>query len=323
MAKKIKNLWGKKLSVETVQHKSVVNKIKRIHANYLNVMKSINRPHFAKSRQSFRIENDSQLFDISVCKCDKTCVCDVQMSRNSVRILNNQRSTTPAPLADLYDNNNNDSSSNDCATEDAAPPPRHSYKRTFKPSIHASVDANAKRATRSRRVIESSPVKRIQLDSVAAVIDRFGITERGAASLISAAYVDANVNIIVDKSKIRRAIQKARSVAANNHLSELRKFINTSECYGIFFDGKKDECNSMQQNPETLNYHRRSGAENHYALVIQPGDQFFAHVTTSDSTSKTIFESIVDKIEREQFDTTKIFFVGCDGTVTNTGHLSG
>lgn len=135
-----------------------------------------------------------------------------------------------------------------------------------------NVDLNAKRTTRSGLIIASSPPKKIKLLNVGRVCDRLPkISKRGAALLVNAAYKDAGVKAVVDKSKIMRAIDAARSATTNEHLSQLQQFINASECFGIFFDEKKDLSNSIEKNQETGNYHPKKVIENHCALLLQPG----------------------------------------------------
>lgn len=92
---------------------------------------------------------------------------------------------------------------------------------------------------------------------------------------------------------------------------------------GVFFYGKKDKTNVSVRNEETTNYHLRSKTEEHYAIVLQPNNLFYTHVTPTSGTAKNIAESICEKLEADEIDLSKLLFIGCDGTNTNTSYKNG
>ncbi|GBN14929.1 hypothetical protein AVEN_249821-1 [Araneus ventricosus] len=117
-------------------------------------------------------------------------------------------------------------------------------------------------------------------------LDRFGISDRTGAAIVSAAFQDvgiiseSNVLNVGDRNKIRRGRTKARTTL----LSQVIKDYDHDQ-FGLYFDGRKDRTLSMEDN------RRKVIIEEHISLVKEPGSE-------------------CNK-------------VGCDGTSVNTGVKGG
>ncbi|GBL99657.1 hypothetical protein AVEN_68901-1 [Araneus ventricosus] len=105
-------------------------------------------------------------------------------------------------------------------------------------------------------------------------LDRFGISDRAGAAIVSAALQDvgiiseSNVLNVVDKNKIRRGRTKARTAL----LSQVIKDYDHNQ-FGLYFDGRKDRTLSMEDN------RRKVIKEEHISLVKEPGSEYIGHVS--------------------------------------------
>ncbi|GBN03895.1 hypothetical protein AVEN_176882-1 [Araneus ventricosus] len=95
--------------------------------------------------------------------------------------------------------------------------------------------------------------------------DRFGISDRAGAAIVSAALQDvgiiseSNVLNVVDRNKIRRGRTKARTTL----LSQVIKDYDHDQ-FGLYFYGRKDRTLSMEDN------RRKVIIEEHLSLVKEP-----------------------------------------------------
>ncbi|GBN06735.1 hypothetical protein AVEN_214987-1, partial [Araneus ventricosus] len=122
-------------------------------------------------------------------------------------------------------------------------------------------------------------------------LDRFDISDRAGAAIVSAALQDvciiseSNVLNVVDRNKIRRG----RTKASTTLLSQVIKDYDQDQ-FGLYFDGRKDRALSMEDN------RRKVIIEEHISLVRESGSEYIGHVCNK---------------------------VGCDGTSVNTGVKGG
>ncbi|GBM13509.1 hypothetical protein AVEN_82781-1 [Araneus ventricosus] len=99
-------------------------------------------------------------------------------------------------------------------------------------------------------------------------LDRFGISDRAGAAIVSAALQDvgiiteSNVLNVVDRNKIRRGRTKARTTLLSQVIKEY-----DHDQFGLFFDGRKDRILSMEDN------RRKVIIEEHISLVKEPGSE--------------------------------------------------
>lgn len=128
---------------------------------------------------------------------------------------------------------------------------------------------------------------------------------------------------IIDPSRVQRAKEASRKMAVDSHLNMLRSHVDELPMFGLFFHGKKDQTLNIVHNTVTNQSHPRTSAENHYAILIEPRHHFYTHVTPDKSDAVTAAKCIFNKLISGGIDCNKIQIVGSDGTVFNTGHISG
>lgn len=124
------------------------------------------------------------------------------------------------------------------------------------------------------------------LTNVARECQRFGISHVGAASFSNALLQDlglANEENIIDRNKIQREISKFNKNVAETHMKDIRETIEMSECIGPYFDGKRDNTKTFELNDETMQNHPRLKTEDHYSIVFQPNNLYYANITPQGS----------------------------------------
>ncbi|GBN78069.1 hypothetical protein AVEN_81878-1, partial [Araneus ventricosus] len=99
-------------------------------------------------------------------------------------------------------------------------------------------------------------------------LDRFGISDREGAAIVSAALQDvgiiseSNVLNVVDRNKIRRGRTKAKTTL----LSQVIKDYDHDQ-FGLYFDGRKGKTLSMEDN------RRKVVKDEHISLVKETGSE--------------------------------------------------
>lgn len=157
----------------------------------------------------------------------------------------------------------------------------------------------------------------LKLENLPRILDKYKISDRVDAAIASAALADAGLvsktdkSHVIDKSKIRRARAKTRSELQSNTLNELIR--------GLYFDGRKDKTMKL-----SLDSKRRvSTVQEHIVLIEEPKSVYLGHVSPATSSAENIFRSIIDFCESSSKTLNSVKAIGCDGTITNTGHKSG
>ncbi|KAE8741252.1 hypothetical protein FOCC_FOCC013239 [Frankliniella occidentalis] len=107
-------------------------------------------------------------------------------------------------------------------------------------------------------------------------------------------------SLVIDKHKARRDRSKIRKLTQ-------KQSSKTSPILGLNFDGKTDSTRVNEKKGHT--YHQVTTAEELISLVEEPGGEHLGH-HTSGKSAQSSSASILE-------------VVGCDGTVTNTGHIGG
>ncbi|GBN41698.1 hypothetical protein AVEN_206429-1 [Araneus ventricosus] len=108
-------------------------------------------------------------------------------------------------------------------------------------------------------------------------LDRFGISDRAGAAIVSAELQDvgiiseSNVSNVVDRIKIRRWRKKARTTLLSQ--SVIKDYDHNQ--FGLYFDGQKDRTQSMEDN------RRKAIIEEHISLVKEPGSEYIGHVSVN------------------------------------------
>ena len=157
----------------------------------------------------------------------------------------------------------------------------------------------------------------LSLATVAQEADRYHASNGLVAALVNATLIDIgyidknNKDLLVTSMKVHNARFKLRK-EKNKQNYELNS--GTITC--LNFDGKKTSGLAI------IDEKRRKLTIDYYTFTSQTGD-YLTHIELSEkSTSKFIADAIVDTLQKFNSED-KVFALGCDGTVTNTGRLSG
>ncbi|KAK3920111.1 DNA-directed RNA polymerase subunit beta' [Frankliniella fusca] len=170
----------------------------------------------------------------------------------------------------------------------------------------------------------SSQQMRISLKNVAAVSDRYGLSNRETAAISSAVLkdvglvTDEDTSKVVDKCKIQRERSKFRAEQQENAATQY----SGMEVQGLYFDGRIDK-NTICQVKEGSKYYRRVVKEDHISIVQEPGGKYFGHVTTPSGSADDVSSAVLSHLEHSNVDMKSVKVIGTDGTSTNTGHIGG
>jgi len=158
----------------------------------------------------------------------------------------------------------------------------------------------------------------LELRTVARECDRHGVSDRCAASLVTAVLQDVGMvnkndsSMVIDRSKIRRERKRVRKELQ----SELPDSVSA-----LYFDGRKDRTRvNVKQGKK---YYAKTITEEHVTLVQEPKSVYLGHITPSSGCSKTIANDINDFHHNRNINTDDLRAVGCDGTNVNTGAVGG
>lgn len=157
----------------------------------------------------------------------------------------------------------------------------------------------------------------LRLSNLPSVLDRYKISDRVGAAIASATLLDVGLiheqdqSKIIDQSKVRRARTKKRM--------ELQSEMPLTPTRGLYFDGRKDSTILLSEDSKR----RTTKVEEHIVLIEEPGSKYIGHVTPESSSALNIFNSIKHFFENSSKPLNQLEAVGCDGTVTNTGHKNG
>ena len=164
---------------------------------------------------------------------------------------------------------------------------------------------------------------RQNLSNLAMICDRYGVSSRAGAAIANAALTDAGVisatnqTNVIDKCKLRRAIDKyreERKVADQDDLIKAQ-----GEAY--YFDGKKDRTlfTSRDENNKQFKYYQE---EEHISMSSEPGGKYVTHLTPKGESGAEIVECVVDYLE-EHGVSESWRIIGGDSTAGNTGNKRG
>lgn len=278
----------------------------------------------------FQLES-KKLFDIALCKCInfRKCECsddskvpiDRQIflgdQRSSRRMLLNFPTASNSPKPTASSSNVRDHLENmdiDYISDITTTPSSQSIVSDMN-DLSLSTPTTSGISIRSRHIEykESVPsmYNTVKLVEVAKVVERYKVSDRKAAAIVSATLVDYRIvkagdkTNVVDRNKIRRNIKKLREIQCQN--------IKFEGLDAIYFDGKIDE---------TLKYEDgklRRVKEEHISIVQEPNSYFIGHKTVTSKAAPVLRDSLVDFVDENNIIVNKIKAIGSDGEVTNTG----
>ncbi|GBM55446.1 hypothetical protein AVEN_187552-1 [Araneus ventricosus] len=119
--------------------------------------------------------------------------------------------------------------------------------------------------------------------AAARTLDRFGISDRAGAAIVSAAFQDvgiiseSNVLNVLNINKIRRGRTKARITLLSRAIKDYGY-----DQFGLYFDGRKDRTLSMEDNK------RKVIIEENISLVKEPVSAYIGHVPVNFGREKII-----------------------------------
>lgn len=326
VAGSVTRIW-KQAFLPVIDEDSVSRKIRTLFAKYRKLMKSSTSKYFESMKSSFKNKHEKLLFDICRCKCDDiyACKCPYQhkVPNREKHFLIDQRTSRKLRFANInveelkkyYDRKTNKAIV------------RKTKKASSKAKLETQLTTRAARALKRRATRTFvSQAKKAKLANTVLTLDRFALSDRGAASVLNAFQKDLgllNDENLYDKNSIRRRKANVRKQVVAQRKSDLHTFIRDRRCFGLFFDGKKDSTNSTTLDDETKTYRPRKDKKEHYTMIIEPENKFYCHVTSEGSGSEAIYDSIITRVLEDDIDTTKLAFIGSDATNTNTGKFEG
>lgn len=334
---RVRSVWSR-TAIPIINEGSTKRKVEKLFQDYVSLNKYQSKNNFNAKISEFRTRNESQLFDISVCKCNDKCKCsyEFKVPLKQRAFLSDQRTSRQMVLspADQTNDAASEHSSLDSITVNIPKKRRKNdeVNRDERGDRRKRREEDKEKEERASLQIKPMTTKGMQLSNVVRERQRHSISSRGTASLINAFMKDChtlNKENIIDRNKIIRQTTKHNALIAKSHIQNIKESIANIPYFGVFFDGKKDKTNVYEENESTKRKHLRVITEEHYAIVLQPNDQFYTHVSPEGSTAKSIAKAICDALDKlddedeEEFDFNKLMFIGSDGTNTNTGYKSG
>lgn len=325
-ANSIEKIW-QKTCIPIITTKRIIVKIEDLYSSYESVLKFGSATKFTIKIAEFKKKCDETLFEISKCKCDDIFLCkcpwEAKVPLKEKNFLLDQRTERKMVFGNV------DKKMTENFERKLKNQSKIIKKRKIE-SVIASSSTSTSTSTETQIVHQKEnpnfPPKRIKLTNVAAILNSSDVSYRVGASICNAFLKDMGITSeedIIDPSKVFRAKKEVRETATFYHLNALRSFIESQQAIGLFFDGKIDKTFNTIVNEETERSHPRFNKENHYVMLFEPGNNFYTHITPNGKQAVDLAKCIYDKMELDFINKDKIEFIGCDGTIFNTGHLNG
>ena len=345
LSRKIEAIWAK-ASLPTVSHQQIVAKIRLHHEKYRNLLKPLkgrkldNR--YASKLSDFAREGNQQLFDVSACKCSDFSSCKCKKEQRvpiaEREFLKDQRGLRVMVIGRIdvgatkkmqslqkqkkmrmdYAVKLNGSSA---VTSERY---EHTYEESTEeesdgnPDVLETVQCDDKPTGQEIGKCSSATYNSSQFPNVSLICDRYAVSDRCAASIVTATLQDVGLitptstNLVVDKNKVRRQRHKLRKKLQN----EAHKKV---EC--LYFDGRKDK--TRIQCRKGTKFYTRIVPEEHIALVGEPECQYLGHITPISGEAKHIASGIMSYLNQSRINSNELLAVACDGANVNTGALGG
>lgn len=325
--KKTLQIWNEAL-IPTVSNSRVKQCLKKVHDSYRNISKCYNA---SKNDSKFQVKlaafkrDQNDLFDISACKCGEECKCctskkvpealrpflkdqrsDRLMNMNLIReiILHSRQFDATDIIRQQGKSNGSTYSDDDCFSDDES-----FTDDPTDPDFRIRQSIVQKIRTKS-----SAKYNTMNIDPIAIVCDRYGISDPAGAAISSAALQSAGLvteddpQLVIDKNKLKRAREKV-----GNQLYLQRD----DEIVGLYFDGRKDRTMTMEVSEDGV-AHKRFKKEEHISVIGEPFGKYLGHIALKRGLAVNICDGILEKFGNIDFSA-----IGSDGTVTNTGHTGG
>jgi hypothetical protein len=350
IAKDVVALWNK-ASIPTVEHRTVVNRIRKI----ISKGSQLKRSKTSSVRQKQFTSTFCKLFDICSCTCkvamDTTlgkavsqCSCprDKKVASRELTFLHDQRTTRQMYIGgvdsevttklrnierrkcdeQLRKGKLEQSLSNkqpaesmivtrDSDSDEENPSGVKHDEEVILSSDDMHIVSSYEDSGSDISEYESTTQMRLPLPNLVKEADRFGISDRATAALATAVLVDFGIVTNENRSNV---IDKNKIRRERNKMRE--KLKNKSK--------KSDTMNEITsvyfdgrkdgtliRKKDNGKWYTHMSKEDHYVLVSEPESMYMGHVSPKTSKSKDIAESIVSKMQEMGIEST-VRVVGCD-----------
>ncbi|KAK3929311.1 Defensin [Frankliniella fusca] len=334
VAKNISDIWTK-ASIKPMPLKSIENKIIRYNKRYIQSKFWASRPNskaFTKKLAEFKKDSKS-LFEVASCRCDSDercrCLPENRIASRERAFIADQRTSRLMYIGHL-DKKVTDmlKRKQERINKNVEVPQRYHKLNTLVPTLpenevdddEQQFEAEDPEFQAPRRTLQPKTKRQGVFKATSKIADRFGLSHAAVAAVTTAVLEDKGLvtpvdkSLVVDKSKIRRDRETVRKETQ-------QEFISTNTgILGLYFDGKTDSTVKIEKRGNT--YHPTNSAEEHISLVEEPGGKYLGHVASGKSALSSS-KAILEYCNQNNINLDKLEVVGCDGTVTNTGHLSG
>ena len=159
-----------------------------------------------------------------------------------------------------------------------------------------------------------------QIPTIALEAERYGVSNRAAAAIGTAALVDYGVvsaddkTNVIDPKKIWRAREKLRKSLKETTQEEELGIV------AVFFDGRKDT--TLMKEKKGSKWYSSRKVEDHYVVVGEPGNVYLQHITMDKGTGDAIADGLHAAVS-DMGIVDSIIAVGADSTPVNTGPKGG
>lgn len=319
VSKQIKDIWNQTI-IPTITIQRIKIKIGELCALYSDISKYKNREAYEQKMSNFIEQCKTNLFEISKCKCANlsrcSCIVENRIPNSEKSFVIDQRTTRKLIFGGI----------NKKLTELEQQKLNNQQTKSIE-STQPSIETDMPSCSAIVQKCENSiPISNCDLTNVAAVLNSSGISHRVGALICNAFLKDLNLlsnQNIIDPSRVYRSKQIVMKTATCAQLNKIKCKIDSVPFFALFFDGKKDATFTIKEDAITKRRHPQNANENHYAIVLEPGRFFFFYVNPSGNKSTNAAQCIFDKLVGHDINYNKIQAIGCDGTVFNTGHISG
>lgn len=338
----IVNAWDK-ASIPTVSRRRIEALFKSFYDNYGKILKSFRKNQCTENKLDHFKSGANIIIDICSCKCrdfnNCHCVMDKKVPAIEREFLTDQRTSrkmimgsVDRPVTAKLNKRltrslteesfaSEPSTSGQVCSEIITESCSHSESESTTSSTAS--DFEPSQSTIRRIINHDNQPSRLQVENVALMCDKMGVSDRAAAVLVSSALEEAGVmdetnkdHYVVDRHKIRRARKRKRS-----KLSEGATVSDTEKLQSVFFDERKDltkvkECVSGKTYITSIK-------EEHISLIEEPNSNFLGHITPPSGSARDIASTILSFFKDNGTDMSAVVAVGCDGTAVNTGFKGG
>lgn len=312
----IKTIW-QKASIPVVSDRRIEQIIMDYYDDYRTLQKDKGKPQAYEAKLRKFIKESKQLCDIACCKHLDYSTCHCEKNRKvpveEREFLKDQRNSRDMRIGSLdleKTKKNLKKLERQSLLLGSSPEHLPNVQASCRSSnVRDRSDSLAKNDTQ-----KSSKQMRVNLESVALTCDRYGISNRCAASIVTDTLKSFNIvdeddsSNVVDQSKIKRERAKARKSYQEIEIKNLKS---------LYFDGRKDK---TLVNKKTENkFSKTDKSEEHIVLIHEPNSYLLGHLSPKESTADIITEELFKFFKDNDICTKNLNVLGCDGARVNTG----